>query len=462
MGDAPPRFSGRAAAPPPPDEAGGAAAAGALVPAAAPPRPPVRRVVGQQIPRDVLEDPGLAAAIALLPANYAFELPKTVWRLRQARARRVALQFPEGLLMYALVIADILEAFAGVEEAIVMGDVTFGACCVDDFSAAAAGADFLVHYGHSCLVPVDVTGLPCLYVFVDVRADVEHLVGCVRATFAPGAPLALAGTVQFAASVQAARAALAGDFPRLAVPQALPLSPGEVLGCTAPALPAGAVDAIVFVADGRFHLEALMIANPTVPAYRYDPYGRVLTLETYDQEGMRAARRAAVEAAAGAERWGLVLGTLGRQGSPRVLAELEALLAARGRSWFVVLLSEVSPAKLAALGAGGGVDAWVQVACPRLSIDWGAEFDRPTLNPYEAHVALGALPGWWAEGGGDYAVDYYAADGGPHAGTYHRRKERAAGGREGGAAAVAKAARARAAARAVAGGAGGGGGAAPG
>ena len=107
-------------------------------------------------------------------------------------------------------------------------------------------------------------------------------------------------------------------------------------------------------------------------------------------------------------------------------------------------------------------DAWVQVACPRLSIDWGGEFDRPTLNPYEAHVALGALPGWWAAGGGDYAVDYYAADGGPHAGTYHRRKERAAGGREGGAAAVAKAARARAAARAVAGGAGGGGGAAPG
>lgn len=32
-----------------------------------------------------------------------------VWRLRQARAKRVALQFPEGLLLYACVIADILE-----------------------------------------------------------------------------------------------------------------------------------------------------------------------------------------------------------------------------------------------------------------------------------------------------------------------------------------------------------------
>lgn len=39
--------------------------------------------------------------------------------------------------------------FAGVEQTFIMGDVTFGACCIDDYSAAALGADFLVHYGHS-------------------------------------------------------------------------------------------------------------------------------------------------------------------------------------------------------------------------------------------------------------------------------------------------------------------------
>ena len=36
-------------------------------------------------------------------------------------------------------------------DTIVMGDVTYGACCVDDFTARALGADFLIHYGHSCL-----------------------------------------------------------------------------------------------------------------------------------------------------------------------------------------------------------------------------------------------------------------------------------------------------------------------
>lgn len=70
--------------------------------------------------------------------------------------------------------------FAGVEHCFIMGEVTFGACCVDDYSALALRTDFLIHYGHSCLVPVDVTGLPCLYVFVDIHVDVPHLLATIR------------------------------------------------------------------------------------------------------------------------------------------------------------------------------------------------------------------------------------------------------------------------------------------
>ena len=44
----------------------------------------------------------------------------------------------------------LLYSFTGVET-LIMGDVTYGACCVDDFTAQALGADLLVHYGHSCL-----------------------------------------------------------------------------------------------------------------------------------------------------------------------------------------------------------------------------------------------------------------------------------------------------------------------
>lgn len=175
--------------------------------------------------------------------------------------------------MYSCIIADILESFAGVEATFIMGDVTFGACCVDDFSASALGADFLVHYGHSCLVPVDVTHIPCMYVFVDIKMDFDHLIASIRHNFKPGTKLVLAGTIQFAASIQAAKRELSTDYPDVVVPQSRPLSPGEVLGCTAPILQ-GEHEAIVFVADGRFHLEALMIANPTIPAYRYAKINR--------------------------------------------------------------------------------------------------------------------------------------------------------------------------------------------
>ena len=45
---------------------------------------------------------------------------------------------PEGLTMFATTIADILEKYTDAE-IIIMADVTYGACCVDDFSAKALG-----------------------------------------------------------------------------------------------------------------------------------------------------------------------------------------------------------------------------------------------------------------------------------------------------------------------------------
>ena len=376
-----------------------------------------RRARGRRtIPPEIAENPLLLAAIARsLPANYGFEVPKTIWRATEAKATCIALQLPEGLLLYANALADIVKEFCKAR-VVVLADVTYGACCVDDLTAKALGADFLVHYGHSCLVPMTVTGpLKSLYVFVEIGFDVDHLVGCVEAQFgtraitageagesrAAAARLALAGTIQFASGVERARGALESRGLSSLVPQQMPLSAGEVLGCTSPKLTAR-VDAIVFVADGRFHLESIMIHNPDVPAFRYDPYGKVLTRERYDVPRMRRLREAAVRDARAATRVGLVLGALGRQGSPDVLRRVKALLVARGIAHFCLVLSEINADKLAIFDAH--VDAWVQVACPRLSIDWGHAFSRPLLSSYEAHVAFGAEA--WVDG--HYPMDYYA------------------------------------------------------
>lgn len=64
----------------------------------------------------------------------------------------------------------------------------------------------------------------------------------------------------------------------------------------------------------------------------------------------------------------------------------------------MVLIPEVTPEKLAKFGLDA-VDIWVQIACPRLSIDWGEGFEEhtgvPVITPYEADVALGNVDPWW-------------------------------------------------------------------
>ena len=95
---------------------------------------------------------------------------------------------------------------------------------------------------------------------------------------------------------------------------------------------------------------------------------------------------------------------------------IENLLEKQGIEVVRLALSEIFPGKLAMMDE---VETWVQVACPRLSIDWGYAFPRPLLSPYEALVALGAREAGWMEdtgGGGvvegkSYPMDFYAKEG---------------------------------------------------
>ena len=64
--------------------------------------------IGSRIPQEILDDPILAQDMLVLPQNYNFEIPKTIWRIKSLDAKRVALQLPEGLTLYATTIADII------------------------------------------------------------------------------------------------------------------------------------------------------------------------------------------------------------------------------------------------------------------------------------------------------------------------------------------------------------------
>merc|ERR1712087_1035434 len=171
--------------------------------------------------------------------------------------------------------------------------------------------------------------------------------------------MVIAGTIQFVAILPeiAHRLCTEHNFEEtlLILPQAKPLSPAEVLGCTAPDLEqqfGDDIDCVLFVSDGRFHLESMMIANPQIEGrdgfFRYNPYDNRITKEGYDTELMHKIRKSAIATAQKStdKLWIVVLSTLGRQGSVAVLDRLEAMLNSKNIQSVTVLLSEIYGPKL--------------------------------------------------------------------------------------------------------------------
>ena len=84
--------------------------------------------------------------------------------------------------MFALWLADIIENFTN-SEVYIIGDENYGACCIEDIAGFLADADFIIHYGHSCLVPIPEIKIKAMYVFVDIMFDVDHLFETIKFNF---------------------------------------------------------------------------------------------------------------------------------------------------------------------------------------------------------------------------------------------------------------------------------------
>lgn len=120
---------------------------------------------------------------------------------------------------------------------------------------------------------------------------------------------------------------------------------------------------------------------------------------------MRRRREELARAASGQlKRFAFIFGTLGRQGNLGILNRMKERVPSN-YEYFVLLVSEVNDHLLKLLEKE--VDFFVQVSCPRLSIDWGYRSPKPLLAPYEFFVLSGAIE-WRAT----YPMDYYSNNGG--------------------------------------------------
>lgn len=368
-----------------------------------------------------------------IPENYNFEIGKTLRTINRLDARRVSLQFPDGLLCYAPLIVDTIQKHTGAD-CVILDDVVYGACCIDDQSITS---DLLVHYGHSCLIPITEMETRVLYVFVDIKIDIDHLYELVIRNFT--GTIAVIGTIQFNSSVNRLKRLLDAKQkkncedckvhgtkavedslkPLVAgleafgidgggscsggectcvqsiIPQVRPLSPGEVLGCTSPVI--SNAKNVIYIGDGRFHLESAMIRNPGLSFYKYCPFTRKLSQEFYDFPKMKEMRELEIARALRGRTFGVILGSLGRQGNRQIFRNVVERLESCGRyRVYKIVVDEINQTILDRFDF---IDSFVQVSCPRLSIDWGACYRKPLLSPLEVFYE------------GDYQMDYYSSEG---------------------------------------------------
>lgn len=77
------------------------------------------------------------------------------------------------------------------------------------------------------------------------------------------------------------------------------------------------------------------------------------------------------------------------------------------------MLSEITDFKL---NQFADCECFIQIACPRISIDWGSYFSKPVITPYESFVTFNETD--WRD---KYPMDYYSYEGGEWSNFYNKK-----------------------------------------
>ncbi len=302
--------------------------------------------------------------------------------LRRVGAGKVLIQTPEGLKEEAQRLADFLEE-NGIE-AIISGDVNYGACDPADREAKMLGCDALVHLGHSYMR----LHLEVPTVFVPAFADADPVPALKRNLSEIrklGGRIGLVTTAQHITYLGRMREFLEGaGFEVLVGRGDSRVSwPGQVLGCN---FSAARVDAegILFVGAGYFHPLGVALATKK-PTLAVNPYsGDALWM---DKEAERLIRKrwAQIAKAVDARKFGVIVST--KKGQLRLGEAVRVLKLLRESGKYARLIAMDNVVYTAL--EGFDFDAYVVVACPRVPIDDYENWRKPVLTPPELELLLG-------------------------------------------------------------------------
>jgi len=310
--------------------------------------------------------------------------------IQKLGAKCVLIQLPEGLKPEAPRLVKMIEKTGALP--IISADPCYGACDLATVDAESLGADLLIHYGHSKMLKHE--RVPTIYVEARATVNVEETVEKALPLLDKWHKIGLATTVQHVQTIDnvkdvllhAGKAVVVGDAGQLSYP-------GQVIGCNYSNVTSIAkdVEVFLFVGGGRFHAlgVALSTSKPTIAA---DPYGRSAFSIDKDAEKIVKQRWASIEEAGEAKTFAIFVGL--KQGQKRIeeALNLKKKLEEKGKSVCIFAVREVNPEVLMEFPT---IDAYINTACPRISLDDASKFKKPVLTVNEAMVVTGELS--WEE-----------------------------------------------------------------
>ncbi|MCW4010863.1 MAG: diphthamide biosynthesis enzyme Dph2 [Candidatus Bathyarchaeota archaeon] len=316
--------------------------------------------------------------------GFDFEEERIKQELTRLNAKRVLLQMPEGLKPEAPRIAKIVEKTGAV--AIISADPCYGACDVATSEAESLGADLIIHFGHAKMLKHE--KVPTLYVEARATLTVEAAVVAAVPLLTEYKKVGLSTTVQHVQTLDVVREILvrAGKVIEVGDAGRLPYA-GQVVGCdfsNAKSVAAN-VDAFLFVGGGKFHAlgVALATGKPTVIA---DPYGGIAYSVGAEVQKILKQRYASIEEASRGKTFGVLVSLkLGQKRLEEALAIKESA-EKMGKTACLFAVREIQPDVLVEFPT---VDAYVNTACPRISLDDASRFKKPVLTIQEFKVISG-------------------------------------------------------------------------
>jgi 2-(3-amino-3-carboxypropyl)histidine synthase len=316
--------------------------------------------------------------------GFDFEEERIKQEIAKLGAKRVLLQLPEGLKPEGPRLAKIIEGTGAVP--IISADPCYGACDLATAEAERLGIDLIIHFGHAKLVKHE--QVPTVYVEARATVTVDDAVEKSMPLLSKYDKIGLATTVQHVQALAHAREILVRTGKTVVIGDAGRMNySGQVSGCDYSNVRsiANDVEVFLFIGGGRFHALgiALSTSKPTIIA---DPYEKRAYPIDEEAQKILKQRWACVEEAKHATTFGVLVGLkLGQKRLDDAL-KIKEMAEKNGKTAFLFAIREILPEALMEFPT---VDAYVNTACPRISLDASSKFLKPVLTVNEFMVVAG-------------------------------------------------------------------------